>query len=148
MQLNFLVKIGAVCLIISTIFFLAFKTSINLNQFIHNPNIQITEFKTDKSTYSSYEEMKIFVKLKSSEDLENVNVKVWGIKPRNYAHINDSKTVSLKKGENEIVFNAKTPYCTSGCGGVYPGPYDLFLEVWFNGEIVASATSTINLVKG
>lgn len=109
--------------------------------------VQIINFTTDKKTYSSFEEMKIFVKLISKKDLENVTLKVWGIKPRNYAYINESKTLNLKKGENEIIFLAKTPYCTSGCGGVYPGPYDLFLEVESESKIVAKSSLTINLIS-
>ncbi|MEM5879139.1 MAG: hypothetical protein QXU74_01460 [Candidatus Aenigmatarchaeota archaeon] len=110
--------------------------------------IEILNFTTDKNTYSSYEDMKISLLIKSSKDLENVTIRVWGIKPRNYAYINDSKIVNLKEGENEITFTEKTPYCTSGCGGVYPGPYDLNAEVWINGKSVANSTKTINLVKG
>ncbi|MEM5836383.1 MAG: hypothetical protein QXY24_01455 [Candidatus Aenigmatarchaeota archaeon] len=112
-----------------------------------HPEIEILNFATDKNTYSSYEDMKISLLIKSSKDLENVTIRVWGIKPRNYAYINDSKIVNLKEGENEITFTEKTPYCTSGCGGVYPGPYDLNAEVWINGKSVANSTKTINLVK-
>ncbi|MEM5870219.1 MAG: hypothetical protein QXR09_03600, partial [Candidatus Aenigmatarchaeota archaeon] len=65
-----------------------------------HPEIEILNFATDKNTYSSYEDMKISLLIKSSKDLENVTIRVWGIKPRNYAYINDSKIVNLKEGEN------------------------------------------------
>jgi hypothetical protein len=80
--------------------------------------------------------------------MENITVNVWGIKPYNYAYINESKTLNLKRGENEIVFLARTPYCTSGCGGVYPGLYDLYAEVFMNDEKIANTTTKINLVQG
>jgi hypothetical protein len=120
----------------------------NLNLETKNQEIEILKFTTDKKTYGSYEEMKISVLLKSPKDVENVAINVFGIMPRVYAYVNESKIVNLKEGENEIVFLTKTPYCTSGCGGVYPGPYDLYAKVFFKGEEVTNSTTTINLVQG
>ncbi|MEM7816005.1 MAG: hypothetical protein QXN71_02720 [Candidatus Aenigmatarchaeota archaeon] len=113
-----------------------------------SPEIGILSFTTDKPTYSSHEEMKISVIVRSSVNIENATAKVYGIKPYNHAYVNELKIVNLSKGDNEITFFAKTPYCTSGCGGVYPGPYNLTAEILVNGELVANSTTTINLVKG
>jgi len=148
MQFNLLIKFGVIGLIFCLPILIG--SGLKLNQIFaesNEPQLQITEFKTDKNTYSSYEEMKISLKLKSSEDLENVTIVVWGIKPRNYAYVNVSKNVDLKKGENEFFISAKTPRCTSGCGGVYPGPYELNAEVWFNGKALANSNLRINLVS-
>jgi hypothetical protein len=139
-------KVGLIALILAvSIGFLVFKIP-KTNQEI--PVIEILSFSTDKNTYSSHEEMKILLLLKSSKEIENITVNVWGIKPYNYAYINESKTLNLKRGENEIVFLARTPYCTSGCGGVYPGLYDLYAEVFMNDEKIANTTTKINLVQG
>jgi len=139
-------KVGLISLILAvSIGFLIFKIP-KTNQEI--PVIEILSFSTDKDTYSSNEEIRIFVSLKTSKEMENVTVNVWGIKPYNYAYINESKTLNLKRGENEIVFLAKTPYCTSGCGGVRPGPYNLYVEVFANGEEMANTTTKINLIQG
>ncbi|MEM7821470.1 MAG: hypothetical protein QXX38_01510 [Candidatus Aenigmatarchaeota archaeon] len=92
--------------------------------------------------------MKIFLVLKASKNLENVSIKIWGIKPRNYAYVDLSKTVNLMVGENKIAFTTKTPFCTSGCGGVFPGPYELYAEVFVENEKVSNSSLTINLVKG
>jgi hypothetical protein len=139
LQISFLFSIA---LILSLIFIP------NLNLETKNRQIEILNFTTDKKTYGSYEEMKILVLLKSPKDVENVTINVFGIRPRVYAYVNESKIVNLKEGENEIVFLAKTPYCTSGCGGVYPGPYDLYAKVFFNGKEVTNSTTTINLAQG
>jgi hypothetical protein len=113
-----------------------------------NQKVEIVSFETDKKVYRSNEEMKIFVFLKSSKEFENVTVNVYGIIPRAYAYINESKTVNLKNGENRIVFQTKTPYCTSGCGGVNPGSYDLYVKVFIDGKEVTNSTTKINLVQG
>ncbi len=112
-----------------------------------NPGIEIATLTTDKDTYGSHEDMEVSVLVRSSESLENATVSLSGIKPYNRAYVKESKTVNLSRGENEIVFNAKTPYCTSGCGGVYPGPYDINAEILINGEQVANSSTTINLVS-
>jgi hypothetical protein len=110
--------------------------------------VEITKFTTDKEKYGSYEEMKIYVTIKSSKNFGNVKVNVFGIKPHNYAYINDSKIVNLTTGENEIIFSEKTPYCTSGCGGVYPGPYNLHAEVFLDEKLISTSFTTIELVSG
>ena len=74
--------------------------------------VQILNFSTDKSTYSSKETLKATVIINSSAQLNDVRVNLWGIKPRGYAYINDTKIVNLSAGKNEITFLATTPYCT------------------------------------
>jgi hypothetical protein len=140
-------KLGSISafLVFFSIFIL---TSSHFTSNQETSNVEVLNFSTDKKTYGSYEDMKISVLLKSSKNLENVSVNVFGIRPRVYAYVNETKIVNLKKGENEVVFLAKTPYCTSGCGGVYPGPYDLYVKVFVNGEEIANSKTTINLVQG
>ena len=111
-----------------------------------NPDVEIVNFSTDKSIYGSYEEIKISLVVRSSKYIENASANLFGIKPYNHAYVNESKLVNLAKGDNEIIFRAKTPYCNSGCGGVYPGPYNLSAGILINGEMAANSTTTINLV--
>jgi hypothetical protein len=145
MRLNKLLKISLISLILVFVGFLILIIP-KINQEI--PVIEILNFSTDKNTYSSHEEMKILVLLKSPKEIENVTLNVWGIKPYSYAYINESKTLNLKRGENEIVFLTKTPYCTSGCGGVHPGPYEIYVKVFVNGKETANSSTKINLVQG
>jgi len=100
---------------------------------------------TDKAVYGSYEGVLVKVVVVSPSDLDGT-LKVWGIRPGSFAHINQTKPVSLKRGENEFVFQAQTPRCTSGCGGVYPGPYEVVAELWIDGE-PAVANTTITLTS-
>lgn len=105
------------------------------------------EMDTDKEVYGSYELVRILVVVDSPADVDDASLTVWGIRPGNYAHINRTRPVNLTQGENRFLFGAKTPYCTSGCGGVYPGPYDVVAELTVGLETV-SAKTVINLVRG
>lgn len=109
--------------------------------------VQILNFSTDKSTYSSKETLKATVIINSSIQLNGVRVNLWGIKPRGYAYINDTKIVNLSAGKNEITFLATTPYCTRGCGGVFPGPYELKVEIYLNEKLLDSSVTTITLTE-
>lgn len=104
----------------------------------------ILSVSTDKNEYGSHEEVIITVTANAFESVEGVTVKVWGITPYSKNYIESEKTVDLIEGENLIDFVATTPYCTAGCGGVYPGPYDLHASIELNGkEIVKTKTSII-----
>ncbi|MFH1294755.1 MAG: hypothetical protein ABIH90_02320 [Candidatus Aenigmatarchaeota archaeon] len=95
---------------------------------------------TNKAVYGSYEGVLVKVVVVSPSDLDGT-LKVWGIRPGSFAHINQTKSVNLKKGENEFVFQAQTPKCTSGCGGVYPGPYQVVAELWIDGKPTVTNTT-------
>ncbi len=110
--------------------------------------IDISDFSSDKEEYKSHEEIKLSVSVQSSEKAENIAVRVWGIRPRSYSYIDSTKAVSLEKGNNEILFDEKAPPCTSGCGGVNPGPYDIHAEILADGEIVSDSKITIDLARG
>ncbi|MCW1301475.1 MAG: hypothetical protein QW507_03370 [Candidatus Nanoarchaeia archaeon] len=109
-------------------------------------NLSILEFSTDKESYSSFEDMYVKITIWSKSYLNNVSVDLIGIKARGYAHINDSRLVTLSPGRNEILFVEKTPYCTSGCGGVYPGPYQIEVKVYYGGKLIANSSKLIQLM--
>ena len=102
---------------------------------------------TDKNEYGSNEEAIITVIASASEGIEKVTVKVWGITPYSKNYIENEKTIDLEKGENTIEFVETTPYCTAGCGGVYPGPYNLYASVEYYGKEIAKAQIEITLTS-
>ena len=109
--------------------------------------IEIKEFKTDKETYGSYEEIQISLKVFSKNEIKDVEIKIKGIQPGRYAYINEFKVVNLAEGENAVFFEAQMPYCTSGCGGVFPGPYDIYANIFVEEDLIESAITTINLIS-
>ncbi len=102
---------------------------------------------TDRNEYGSNEEAVITVVANSSKNIEGAVVKVWGIAPYGSNYIEVQKIFDLIEGENRAKFVAETPYCTSGCGGVYPGPYDLYASIEYNGEELTGGIITIMLTK-
>lgn len=110
-------------------------------------NLTILEFSTDKEIYSSFEDMYVRIVIFSESQLNNVSIQLIGIKPRQYAYVNDSKQITLLAGRNEVLFVEKTPYCTSGCGGVYPGPYQIEVRVYHRGKLIANSSKTIHLTS-
>jgi hypothetical protein len=109
--------------------------------------ISIVSFSSDKPTYGSSEQMVFSVVLNSSGPAENAVINIFGIKPYRYAYINDTKLVALESGINIINFTETAPYCTAGCGGVYPGPYEIHANIFVGDVLVANATTTITLVS-
>jgi len=121
------------------------KDEAEINDF-ETDEIEIKEFKTDKENYGSYEKIQFSVKISSKKDIENVEIKITGIQPYQRPYINKSKITNLAAGENIFYIEAETPYCTSGCGGVYPGPYAVHASIFIDGELIVSAENSINLV--
>ncbi len=111
-------------------------------------DVNILSFETDKKIYGSYEEIKVTAVVKSHIQIQDINARLTGIKPYNYDYIDKSKVVDINSGEKEIIFFVKTPHCTSGCGGVYPGPYSIDIELTAGEEVLASSSTTIELVSG
>jgi len=109
--------------------------------------IEIKEFKTDKENYGSHEKVQFSVKIWSKKDIDEAEIKITGIQPYQRFYINKAKITSLTAGENIFYIEAETPYCTSGCGGVYPGPYDVYASIFIGGKLIQSAENSINLVS-
>jgi hypothetical protein len=108
---------------------------------------KITVFGTDKKSYSSREKIFFSVNIVAERDVENAQVKVSGIKPYQTPYINEIRPVNLKKGENKIIVEAIAPSCTTGCGGIYPGAYDVIAELFVENILIDRSTSSINLVE-
>ncbi len=109
--------------------------------------VKITEFNTDKPTYSSYEEIELKINLLAETEIKNAEIRVAGIQPHQIAYLKEEKIIDLPKGESTILIESQAPSCTSGCGGVYPGPYDITVELLVEDNLIDSRTTTIELVE-
>lgn len=109
------------------------------------PELQILSFSAEGSSYGSNEMAVFMLSVNSSQKIKNVQVLLKGVKPYNNYYMEASETYALTNDLNELSIGAQTPHCTSGCGGVKPGDYDVTVEIKINGELKASATTTINL---
>jgi hypothetical protein len=106
--------------------------------------INITDFSTDKEIYQSKEKMNLTLDVYCSKNLENVDVKIFGIKDRgNNYKLNIKKVVNLTSGLNSLSFSYNTPSCY-GCAGINPGFYNLTASVSYN-EINKTETKTIEM---
>lgn len=109
-------------------------------------SFKITEFISDKDSYRSQETISFTLKIYSEEDTQNADLKIEGIKPGSTSYINKTKSIDIKSGDNIILISAQAPNCTSGCGGVYPGPYEITAQIILNEKPVSQSQTTINLV--
>lgn len=132
------------------IVFLLFVSSFLLAYFLR-PEENLTkqfenklEIFTDKETYTQGEEIRVNVSFFSSQELENVEVKIFGIKGRYGNYISSSKSVDLKKGENLFDFYFRAPYCST-CTGVSPGEHKISAQLIYNDTILASTSTKIKI---
>jgi len=109
--------------------------------------VKITEFFIDKNTYASSEPVNAVLVVRSSEQVNGVKVKLLGVFVRGTYRVSVERKMDLAMGEKRVELNARTPYCTSGCGGVHPGEYEIKVEIEKGGEILAESSLKINLVK-
>jgi hypothetical protein len=110
--------------------------------------MEILEFSTDKNVYSSNQKLKAFIVLNSNKAAGRVTARLHGINAQGTDRIDSLKEMELKEGENSIEFLETTPYCTAGCSGVFPGPYQLLIEISDESGLLAQALTAIELVKG
>ncbi len=113
----------------------------------NNWQIEIKEFNSDKDTYGSREKVIFSLLILSDHKIDRAELSISGIRPYQYAYINKLEEINLARGQNMISIEAETPICTSGCGGVGPGPYDITADILVNHEIIASQTIIINLIE-
>lgn len=106
--------------------------------------IVIVRFSPDKGEYGSSEWARFTVEINSTHEAD-ANVTVRGIKPGNWYFIEEWETATLEEGINVFLLNATTPRCTSGCGGVNAGDYEMEAEVRVNGTVMAEAKTVIAL---
>jgi hypothetical protein len=110
--------------------------------------IEILEFSTDKNVYSSSQQLKATIILEASRAGNGITARLHGINAQGSDKVDDSRILDLNEGINTVEFLETTPYCTSGCGGVFPGPYQLLIEISGESELLAQASAAIELIKG
>lgn len=101
----------------------------------------------DKEIYHSSEEMELETIIETSTKLENLTIKIYGIKDRggNY-RVSGEKIVNINPpGTNEI-FEFNMPSCY-GCAGVSTGDYEIKMEIIQNGEVIGNFSKKVKLEK-
>ncbi|RZN43473.1 MAG: rhodanese-like domain-containing protein [Methanophagales archaeon ANME-1-THS] len=108
--------------------------------------IKILVFRTDSIVYASNEEMTLFLSLYSPEDLNNVLIRVSGVKnTRGIYYVSTSSTMNLTAGENNLILSKQLPACSS-CAGIKQGTYFINLSVAYDGEVI-EATHSIAITQ-
>ena len=119
----------------------------NITNFSNPKNeLKIISFTTDKELYHSNEPMNITLEISSSNKIDNVTVKVFGIKDRRNNHrINSLEIVNLNSGINTFTYSYTTPSCY-GCAGISTGEHDITAIVSCQ-EINLNSTIKVNIEK-
>ena len=102
---------------------------------------------TDKKVYHSSEEMELTAVVETPGRLENVTIRVYGIKDRrgNF-RIDAKREVNIEPPGTKETFTFRMPSCY-GCAGVSPGDYSVHLEILREGEIIGNFTRVVTLEK-
>jgi len=109
--------------------------------------VQISEFTLNKETFSSNDEVQATIVIETGMEITGASARLYGIKASGINRIDSLNITDLLEGKNTVEFNTKTPNCTTGCGGVYPGQYGLTVEIIKDGEVLATSTKTIGLTE-
>ena len=102
---------------------------------------------TDKKVYHSSEEMELTAVVETSGRLENVTIRVYGIKDRrgNF-RIDAKREVNIEPPGTKETFVFRMPSCY-GCAGVSPGKYNLTVEVSKDGKVLGNFSKEVKLEK-
>ena len=112
-----------------------FATSILNEKAIYADNLFVT---TDKDVYHSKELMRINISLISKENLDDVCIKVEGIKDRRGNNrLSKEIHTNLIKGLNIKTLDYELPSC-SKCAGILPGEYYINASVAYNNRTVTA----------
>lgn len=122
------------------------ETNTSTNMTTNVTFVEITNLQLDKDKYGSHETVNLTTSVRSNVEGEFL-IKVHGIAPLGYEHVKKEESITLHPGDNKIKTEFKTPRCTSGCGGVKPGDYNIFVEIQKGNETLANASTTITLVS-
>jgi len=100
----------------------------------------------DRYSYRSGETAIVTLEVSSARSADAV-VNIWSSSNTGVMFIDESREVQLKPGSNDVEFSILMPFCTSGCGGVFPGLYTLNASVESGGKVVAVSETTIELLE-
>lgn len=100
---------------------------------------------TDKNLYHSGENINLNLKINIHRAIDNVNLFIFGIKNRYDEYsVYEIKMVNLNKGENNLRYSLKLPYCNS-CSGVKEGEYQIKIELIKNEILLGESDLNISL---
>jgi len=118
----------------------------NENQTSHSGIPQITlNLSSDKEVYHSSEEMELRTAIETPSKVENLTIKVYGIKDRSGRfRVNGERIVNIDPPGINETFAFHMPSCY-GCAGVSPGDYEIIFEVIRNDEIIGNHSLTVKL---
>jgi len=103
--------------------------------------IKILSFRTDKDLYASNEEMTLFLSLYSPAKMNNVLIRVSGVRStKGIYYISSSSQMNLTAGENTLMLTKQLPAC-SRCAGIDQGTYFINLSVAYDGEVMEATHS-------
>jgi len=116
------------------------QPAINANELINKLPLDLRiNATTNKSIYSSYEQIILNIELFSNQNLNDVLVEAIGITSRlNRNYFEQSKLVDLlKQSAQKISFSQTLPSCNS-CSGLAPGNYTITITADYQGKILAT----------
>lgn len=105
----------------------------------------IEEFSTDRQSYRSGEEMEIRVTISSPRSMENLTLRIEGIRDRmGRPRCQILEVVTLEGGDQAYTFSYTLPEC-SACAGLPPGEYQLNATLSDEAGILSSMVRRIRL---
>lgn len=112
-----------------------------------SPSVKIVSIKPNKTTYHSGNIMKLNIMLEASEDIQDVIIRVTGLKNAlGKMLLNKSMMVDLIKGSNNELIKYKMPYC-SPCMKLNPSVYPINITISHDNKILARGMVEIRLEK-
>lgn len=147
-------KIIIVLLVIGFIFFMSAAETQKEREFIEEDYIKPIEapqltlnLSSDKKVYHSSEEMELRTTIQTATKVENLTIRVYGIKDsRGNYRVNGEKVVNIDPPGTNETFAFRMPSCY-GCAGVSPGEYGIIFEVLQGGEVIGNFSKTVKLEK-
>ncbi|MCK4336160.1 MAG: hypothetical protein KAW40_05565 [Candidatus Aenigmarchaeota archaeon] len=113
---------------------------------IETPEL-ILNLSSDKEVYHSSEEMELKTTIQTETRVENLTIRVYGIKDRsgNY-RVSGEKVVNVEPPGTSETFDFRMPSCY-GCAGISPGEYEIIFETLKDGEIIGNFSKIVKLEK-
>jgi hypothetical protein len=111
-----------------------------------NPQLTL-KLSSDREIYHSSEEMELRTNIETETKIENLTVKVYGIRDRrgNF-RVSGERILNIEPPGTSETFEFRMPSCY-GCAGVSPGDYEIIFEAIHNGEILGNFSKTVKLEK-
>ena len=135
-----LVVIGAIILLA----FVSMQSTVASNP--AGNSIEIVSLSTDKDIYHLSEEMDIALSVYSPGDINDVLIKLSGLKGRHGSDlISLSRGANLTSGENEVFFRCTMPSC--GCAVSY-GNYFINASVIYDDKVIKATHSIVLTSRG